>query len=525
MDERDQVDVSATELSRKDFIKVASAGALALSGIGALATPAARAATAAATPKKGGTLRAAFSGGSATDTVDGDNVINNMDFARVYQLYDGLVAYDSKSNIQLQLAEEITPNKNATEWTVRVRSGVTWHNGKPLTADDVMFTFRRILDKKAPLVGAPTLSPLDLKNMKKLDSRTVRIPCLTPFATFIETLPNYTYFIVPVGFNPKSPVGTGPFKFKSFDPGRQSTFVRNENYWDGPPYLDSIVITDFADEGSQINALVSGQADVINLLSAPSIQSVKSGGGEIRIADGGSLVPITMRVDVKPFNDVRVRQAMRLIIDRPQMLNIVFLGHGIIGNDVVSYYDASYDHHLPQRHQDIEQAKSLLKKPGHAGLSVEFITAPSGQGAVQSAQVLAQQAKAAGVKIKLRQLTVTDFFGPSYLKWPFSQDTWQAFPYFPMVAFSQLGNSPANETHFNDPVYAKLYAQALRTVDKTKRAELAHEMQKIEYDRGGYIIPFFSPTIDGYAKNVMGVTEGKTGVSFNDFNFKKVWLA
>jgi peptide/nickel transport system substrate-binding protein len=216
---------------------------------------------------------------------------------------------------------------------------------------------------------------------------------------------------------------------------------------------------------------------------------------------------------------------MRLIIDRQQMLNVVFLGHGIIGNDVVSYFDPSYDHSLPQRHQDIDQAKSLLKAAGRENLTTTFVTAPMGQGAVQSAQVLAQQAKAAGVTINLRQLTVTDFFGPNYLKWVFSQDTWQAFPYFPMVAFGLLGNAPANETHFHDPQYEALYTQGLKTVDKDKRTEIAHEMQKIEYDRGGYIIPFFSPTIDATAKNVMGTKEGKTGVPFNQHDYTKVWIA
>jgi peptide/nickel transport system substrate-binding protein len=518
--------------TRRDFIRKVSVGAavaassgVAACGGGTSSTGSAGSTTTAGAPKRGGVLRAAFSGGSATDTIDGDNVINNMDFARTYQLYDGLVKYDHNGLIVNSLAEEITPNKDATMWTIRLRRGVTWHNGKDLTADDVMYTFQRIVNPKAPEVGAPTLSALDIKNMKKLDKLTLQVPMLTPFSTFIETLPNYTYFIVPVGFDLKHPVGTGPFKFKSFKPGRQSTFARNENYWDGPPYVDEIVITDYADEGSQINALTSGQADLVDFLSASSIATVQNGGAKISIAAGGSMVPITMRTDVAPFNDVRVRQAMRLIIDRQQMLNVVFLGHGVLGNDVVSYFDPVYDHSLPQRHQDIEQAKSLLKQAGQQNLTTTFITAPMGQGAVQSAQVLAQQAKSAGVTINLRQLTVTDFFGPQYLKWLFSQDTWSAFPYFPMVAFGELSNGPANETHFHDTSYEALYKQGLATVDEAKRKAIAHEMQRIEYDRGGYIIPFFSPTIDAVGKNVMGTVEGKTGVPFNQHDYKRVWLA
>ena len=529
MTKHDDGAASPESLNRQEFLKRAGVGVLGASlagGVGADRALAGLAQAAALKPKKGGTLRCGFSGGSATDTCDGDNVINNLDFARTYQLFDGLVAYDKNAKVHLQLAEEMTPNKDASVWTIRVKKGIEFHNGKPLTSADVLGTFRRITDPKKPLVGAPTLSYLDLKNAKILDKQTCRIPCHAPFASFVDLLPNYTYFITPADYNVKHPIGTGPFKFQSFTPGRQSTFVRNENYWDGPPYLDKIVITDFADEESQINALLAGQVDVIDFLSAPSIASVKSGGANINIATGASLLQFTMRVDQKPFNDVRVRQAMRLIVDREEMRKIVFLGHGILGNDLFSYWDPVYDHALPQRKPDIDKAKSLLKAAGHDKLDLEFITAPMGQGAVQMAQVLAQQAKAAGVNITLRQLTVTNFFGPNYLKWNFSQDTWQYFPYFPMVAFSSLKGSPANETHFGaNPKYAKLYKQGLATVDAKKRAEIAHEMQKIDYEEGGYIIPFFPPTIDAYSKKVHGLAEGKTGVPFNQHNYKKVWLS
>jgi peptide/nickel transport system substrate-binding protein len=515
--------------TRRDFIKT-TAGALAVAGgLDALAgwgdSIASAASTASGRPKKGGTLRAAFSSGSATDTLDGDNVTSYMDFARNYQLYDSLYAFDANGIPQPQLAEEAIPNKDATVWTFRLRPGVTWHNGKELDAEDVVFTFQRIVAPKHPLGPAPFLAAMDVKNLKAVDKHTVRIPFHVPFSSFVGILPTYTFFIVPKGFDPKHPVGTGPWKFKSFTPGQQSTFVRNENYWDGPPYLDTLIITDFADEGSQINALLSGQADVIDLLSASGMKSVTSGGGRVQVGKGGSIVPFSMRADVAPFNDVRVRQAMRLIVDRPQMLDLVYGGHGIIGNDIFSYFDPFYDHGLPQRRQDIAQAKSLLKRAGHENLTTTLVTGPIGQGAVQAAQVLAQQAKAAGVTINIQQLTTTAFYGPNYLKWVFLNDSWGYYPFFPMVAASSVKVAPYNETHFNDSAFNRLYAAAQATTDRAKQAELAREMQMIYYDRGPYIIPFFSPTIDGFAKNVMGITSGKTGVPFNDFNFKKVWLA
>ena len=140
--------------------------------------------------------------------------------------------------------------------------------------------------------------------------------------------------------------------------------------------------------------LDGGTLDVIDLLSADSIAPVRSGGNNVIITKGGGYTPFTMRVDQPPFDDVRVRQAFRLICDRDAMLRTVFSGNGKIGNDVFGLWDAVYDSALPQRVQDIEQAKSLLAKAGHSHLSVTLVTSAIGSGTVQVAQVLKQQAAA-----------------------------------------------------------------------------------------------------------------------------------
>lgn len=482
-------------------------------------------AIAAGTPKRGGTLQAALSGGDSTDTLDAQNPYNNVDFARVRQLYNSLVEFDANVVPQLVLAESITPNAAATTWTIRLKSGITFHNGKPLTADDVIFSLRRIANPKAPLPGAVSLTPVDIAGLKKLDALTVQVPCKTPFATLVEVLASYYYSIVPVGYDPKHPVGTGPFKYQSFTPGVASTFVRNDSYFrSGFPYLDRVVIDDYSDESSQLNALTGGTADVIDLLSATSIQAVTSASKHVLISAGGGWTPFTMRTDVPPFNDVRVRQAMRLIVDRPQMLETNFLGHGTLGNDLFAIWDSVYDHSLPQRTQDIAQAKFLLKKAGREDLKVQLVTTPIAQGTVGAATILAQQAKAAGVTISLRQLTPTAFFN-DYLKWPFAQDYWYYNPYYPQVAQATLTTAPFNECHFSDSHYNALYNQGLSVLDSAKRAEIAHEMQQIDYDQGGYIIPYFPPVIDGYADNVHGLVPSRTGLPLSGFAFEQLWLS
>ena len=434
--------------TRRTFIRRVSVGAAVVASTGLAAcgggtssagTSSGSSTTSAGPPKRGGTLRAAFSGGSSTDTIDGDNVVNNVDFARTYQLYDSLVKYDENGQIVNSLAEEITPNKDATLWTIRLRPGITWHNGKDLTADDVMFTFNRITNPKAPLIGAPTLSALDTKNMKKLDTLTLQVPMHTPFSTFVETLPNYTYFIVPVGFDLKHPVGTGPFKFQSFQPGQQSTFVRNENYWNGPPYVDAIVITDYADEdeSDQCADIRPGGSrrlpvrDVDRLGSEWRGQDLDScwwkhgahhdanrrGAVQRRARAAGDATPHRSAADAR-ISSFWATGSSATTSSRT-----------LIPSTTTASRNVS---------RTSNRRKSLLKQAGHEGLTTTFITAPMGQGAVQSAQVLAQQAKAAGVTINLREVTVTDFFGPNYLKWVFSQDTWEYFPYFPMVAFGRV---------------------------------------------------------------------------------------
>jgi peptide/nickel transport system substrate-binding protein len=302
------------------------------------------------------------------------------------------------AQLEFRLAEEMVPNNDATVSTIRLRKGVTFHNGKDLTADDVIFTIKRILNPKKPGEAANAFKGIDLAGVKKLDQYTVSLPFSSPFSTFVPCLANgITAYVVPVGFNPAKPIGTGPFKYVSFTPGQQSDFARNENYWNQPlPYLDQLIMTDCSDETGQVNALLSGQVDVINLLSQETVGTVTGSGKKVVISNGGGWNPFTMRVDTPPFSDVRVRQAFRLAVDREKMLNTVFGGHGTLGNDLFAIWSAEYDHSIPQRAYDPAQAKSLLKAAGHENLSVQLVTGDIAQGVVNMAEVYAQQAALRG---------------------------------------------------------------------------------------------------------------------------------
>jgi peptide/nickel transport system substrate-binding protein len=536
-------------LSRRDFLKFgggavllgATGGVLGACGSSTPSTSPTGAGSPTGTPKRGGQLIAGLTGGDSSDTVDGQKGVNNVDFARIVSLYDALVIWDLNCKPQLSLAESIEPNKDATLWTIKLRPGVVFHNGKPLTADDVIFSYQRVV--AGDLGGASSLAPCDIKNMKKLDTLTLQIPCTTPFATFVDSIIGYYYYlsILPVGFDASHPVGTGPFKYDKFQPGVSSTFTANTNYWqngaDGKPlpYVDSVVIDDYTSETTQVDALQSNEVHVVNLLSSTSIGSVESF-ANVLIANAGGMTPFTMRIDQAPFSDPNVRVGLRWAVNRQEMINTVFSGHGKLANDIFSPFDPEYDTSIPQREQDLDKAKFYLNKGGVLGKTLTMQTADIAQGTLKAAQVLQEQLSASGLlNIQLDQVTVTSFYGTEYLKWTFAQDYWYYASYLPQVSEATLSYSPFNETHFASPAanplppvygekYTKYYNEAVATLDTNLRTEIAHEMQMIDYNYGGYIIPYFPPVIDGYAKNIGGVTASLTGLSLSNYGFQRFWF-
>lgn len=481
-------------------------------------------------PRRGGTLRVGLNGGSSKDTVSAAASVTEADIARTSQLYDTLMEFDADYRLQPALAEEVTPNKSATEWTIRLRRGVTFHDGRPLTAKDVRYTLLFLTDPKSPGAAAARLTSLDRGGMRVLDDHTLRVRFGKPYAPFPDALGEggtSGIRIVPVGYDPKRPVGTGPFKFQSFSPGERSVFVRNENYWrSGQPYVDQLVMIDFTDDSARVNALLSGQVDAIAGLPNSQARIIKAN-SKLTVVESvtGAWNPITMRVDAAPFNDVRVRQAFRLMANRPQLVTQVLDGHGSIANDVFARYDPASAKNLPQRPYDVEQAKSLLKAAGHEGLTADFITSPVSIGLVPAAEAFVQQAAAAGVKLRLRKIDASTFFDQFFLKAPLSQSYWGTRNYLLQAADSMLANSPYNETHWSDPRWNKLVAQAFGETDDAKRAQLIGAAQGIEHDSGGYLNWGWYDKLDAMSTKVGGITPDRSGFSLSSYRLRQAWLA
>ena len=521
-------------LGRRQFLGgIATTGAV-VTASGLLAACGSSGPTPAATPSasasvakhRGGSLRVGLTGSTGADTLDPHQGLSYLDTARVHQLYQPLLQLNAQAQPEFVLAEDhgIIAHGTTKEYIIKIRPGITFHDGRPLTADDVIFTFNRIKggNKGAGYAGSSSLGPMDLKNLKAIDKHTVLVPFTQHYGSFIDQLAFWYYlYIVPVGFDPKKPNGTGPFKAQSFTQNQRSVFVRNENYWKpGQPYVDKLTIIDFSDSVSLQNALVTNVIDAAGALEGPQIASLSSNSNVKTVASKtGAITPFTMRVDVSPFSIPEVRQALRLIVDRQQLIDSALDGFATLAADVFSPFDPNVEHFT--RQADIPKAKSLLKKVGQENLTVMLTTSPVATGTVQMATVLAEQAKAAGVTIKVNNVPPnTCFKTGKYLEWPFSQDFYNYSPYLAQVAQSFLPTSPYNETHWHLPHYVALDSQANQTLSSTTRRDIEHKMQQIDYNDGGYIIPCFIDTLDAYSTKLTGYNAARVGQPLSDFNFE-----
>ena len=302
-------------LRRREFLQrgVAAGAALALPGFASQSALAA----VSETPKRGGKLIVGFVGGGDKETLDPHLALADIDFGRGLNLFDRLTHFMPDLSVKPLLAESLEPNSKGTVWQIKLRSGVTWHDGKPFTADDVLYTYRRIISKK--LVGASRLSALDLAKAKKVNNLTITLPLKSPFVDLPAMLAEVWLSIIQNGATKfTNPVGTGPFKFTSWSPSRQSLFTKNENYFvSGKPYIDQLQMVSIEDNTARLNALLNGQIHALVNLDFVQAKAHKNDKSlNLIVAKAPFTVPIYMRLDREPFKDNRVRQALRLVVDR-----------------------------------------------------------------------------------------------------------------------------------------------------------------------------------------------------------------
>ena len=521
-------------LSRRELLMGAGAVVLggSLAACGSSSSSSSSTGGASGTPKKGGNFRLAVTGGGAKDIMDGQTIITKPDQARLMTAFETLVVYDTNYVLHPHLAEEVTQNK-PDQWTIVLKNGIEFSNGKTLTADDVVYSLNRIINSKNGLFGAAGFASLKPSGIKKLNATTVQLNLTYADAGIGQQLGQYYNGIVPEGYEafPKPQHGTGGYILKSFTPGQESVHTRNPNYWQsGKPYFDQVTITDFADATAQVNALQAGQADAMTDLPFGEVNVIKGHPGlAVLISKTGGWLPLCMAIDMPPFTDNRVREAFRLMVDRQQMVDQVLSGYGTVANDLYSPFDSCFNHSLPQRQQDIAQAKSLLKQAGKEGLTVDLHTTNGAAGMVESANVFATQAKAAGVTVNVHN--DPNYYGDQYLKLPFSVDFWGTRQYLPQVANGSIPTAPYNECHWppksgSGSDFVSLYNQALAEPDETKRTDIIHTMYNEEFTNGGYIIPFFNNLVDAYSSKISGFQVNRGTLNLDTFGhgYRTIWF-
>lgn len=493
--------VRSPRLSRRNLLQAGATGAV-LAATGVLSG------CAADVGADGTQLVHGATGGSLKDSLDPHHPVTVPDIARVRSLYETLIRYSAEYELEPGLAESWEPNAEGTVWTFRLREDVTFHNGKPVTAEDVAYSLERMTDPDNPAAYAvPIMNLIDRAASGAVDPRTYQLHLSEPFAIVPQVLANYSLGIVPTDFDPAAPVGTGPFAYRSFVPGQRSTFSRNADYWDTIAAYDELVILNFTDDAAKVNALLAGQVQTIDNLPSYLAGAVENQGARTLIAQTGGWIPFTMRVDLEPFSDQRVREALRLTVNRRETIDQAWNGYGRVGNDIYSPFDPAYaGDQFPQREQDVERARFLLKQAGREDLQVELVTSTGvGAGAVESANMFAQQARQVGFDVRVNKVDSSIFYGEQYLSWPFAQDFWNTRPYLPQAGACALPDAAYNETHFNHPQFNELIHAAQRELDEQRRTRLIQDAQRIEYEEGGLIIWGFNDQIDAYSQFVTGL--------------------
>lgn len=517
-------------MSRRDALRMLGVAGVAAAGAGSLFGAAGQAfaedAATAAKGRPGGRIRVAGMSSSTADTLDPAKGALSTDYVRHFMLYNGLIRFDSHLVPQLELAERID-NRDATVWIITLRKDVTFHNGKGLSAADVVFSLNR---HKDPATGSKVLPLMaQFAEVKATGPLEVQITLSAPNAELPSILAVSHLLIVPEGTSDFSQgIGTGPFKVKEFKPGVRSISVRNPGYWKpGLPYLDEIEFIAIGDEPSRVNALLSGDVHMINEVNPRSTQRIAASPRH-RVVDApsGNYTDLIIRQDQMPGQNADFTQAMKYLLDREQVKSAVFRGYAVVGNDHPIAPGSRYHNtDLPQRPYDPEKARFLLKKAGMEKITMPLVCSPAATGSVDIAVLLQQSAKSVGLTLNVNRLPSDGYWSNHWMKHPLSFGNINPRPNADVI-FSQFFQStaPWNESGWKNEQFDQLLMLARGETDDAKRAKMYGDMQALVSDNCGVGIPVFISNIDGIDQRIKGYSSNPLGGFMGYMFSEQVWL-
>ena len=511
-------------MDRRAFMgRAAALGATATMATGLLGK-----AAMAAGAMKGGTLKSGMQGGASTDSLDPATWASDVPISFGRTWADTMVEVGPTGEIEFRIAESVEASADAKTWVFKIRDGVEFHNGKTVTAEDVVKTLQRHADENSKsgalgIVKGIADMKADGKNVVlTLDSANADLPYL---------MADYHLMIQPNGGMdaPDAGIGTGAYKIVENQPGVRHAGERFENYWDAENrgHADSVEITVINDATARLAALQSGQVHMINRVEPKVVSLVKRiPGVTVENVSGRGHYVFIMHVNTPPFDNNHLRLALKLAMNRQEMVDKILQGYGSVGNDFP--INASYPlfpDDIPQREYDPEQAAFHYKKSGHSGSILLRTSDVAFPGAVDAAQLYQQQAKAAGIDIEVKREPGDGYWSEVWNVKPFSTSYWSGRPVQDqMYSTAYLSTADWNDTKFFRPDFDKIIIAARAELDQAKRKELYREAALMVRDEGGLILPMFNDFIDAVSDKVGGWVKDPNGGMMNDKALIKAWV-
>lgn len=476
-------------------------------------------------PRDGGRLRAVFAGGGAQEVLDPHKTNLYADVARSNALYDKLVEYGDDLGPVPRLATAWRANADATVWTVELRPAV-FHDGRPVRAADVLYSYQRILDPQNALRPRASLEVIDIGRSRAIDERTIEFVCARPCGDLANVLAAFGAYIIPEGTTDFTrPVGSGPFTFVSFEPGRSFVAARFGDYWDGAPRLEELEILTAPDETARINALLGGQVEYADDLGVTSARTYDSDARvQILRSPRSAMSGFAMKVDRPPFDNLDLRRAMFALVDRDELVSTVLGSTGVVGNDLFGKDAKYYAGDLPQRTLDLDEAKALVRKAGALNTAFEIQTTGATNGFVEAANILAEQAGRAGLKIDVKVGEGSTYWTRTLDEGVLSSFRSGAMPIETHLAQRMLTSSSKNYTQWRRPGFDALFATASETTDEEARVGAYQQMQSQLHSEGGLLVWGFSDGLHGLAPNLAGMSAHAPTNTLGYARFDKAWL-
>ena len=453
--------------------------------------------------------------------------------ARVLQnIHDSIITINSDMEVVPELAESFEVSEDGLTYTFNLREGVLFHDGSTMTAEDVLYSFERCRDPETGAVNFEVFN--DVAAMEAPDDMTVVIRMTRPNAPFLARLAeNGAGVIMPAGsgdIQGTTPTGAGAFRFVRREFGNEVELVRFDDYWAGPAYLDGILAREITEPTVRLTGLRTGELHFINDIPAERVAEVESD-PDLQVQSWAPLNFdfLNFNHDREIFQDARVRRAFDLMIDQEMLMQGALWGQGATTPTPSFPNDASRNGDLVQRGQDLDQARALLEEAGYpAGtLNVVFKVTTNYPYHVDSAQIIAEWARAAGVNMTIEQLTWADWLSQVWVDRDFEMTMMNFFTIWePDRLYYSLYHSTGgfNYRQISDPVLDELTEQARGETDEAARIDIYRRIQQHIHDESLDVILWYrNGTIA--AQPEVGGLDGVVHPNGSNFNFHKVWLA